>query len=109
MFSKESFLPVNSVDRFSISAATEIVGTFWQGCEMPAMDLCLREIDLVPSSAYAGAGAVRDIDMATALLARQPVIAETLITHRFPLEAAPEAFRMAGCRGDGAIKVVLEP
>jgi threonine dehydrogenase-like Zn-dependent dehydrogenase len=52
---------------------------------------------------------VRDIEVATALLATRPEIAATLITHRFPLEAAPEAFRIAGNRASGAIKVVLEP
>lgn len=86
-----------------------LVGTFWQGCDMPAMTLCMKEVDVVPSSAYASAGPIRDIDIAATLLASQPVIAQTLITHRFPLEAAPEAFRMAGRRSEGAIKVVLEP
>jgi threonine dehydrogenase-like Zn-dependent dehydrogenase len=32
-----------------------------------------------------------------------------LITHRFPLDAAPEAFSAAADRSSGAIKVVLEP
>jgi len=86
-----------------------LVGTFWHGCDMPAMDLCMKEVDVLPSSAYAGAGAVRDIDVATALLAREPEIARSLITHRFPLEAASEAFRTAARRSEGAIKVVLEP
>ncbi|MCJ7437105.1 MAG: hypothetical protein MUP97_05010 [Acidimicrobiia bacterium] len=50
-----------------------------------------------------------DLGDAAALLAGNPAIAETLVTHRFPLEEADEAFRVAADRASGAIKVVLEP
>jgi threonine dehydrogenase-like Zn-dependent dehydrogenase len=33
---------------------------------------------------------------------------ESLITHRFPIEDAVEAFRVAGDRGSGAVKVVVD-
>jgi threonine dehydrogenase-like Zn-dependent dehydrogenase len=36
-------------------------------------------------------------------------VPETIITHRFPLDAAAEAFTTAQDRHAGAIKVVLEP
>jgi threonine dehydrogenase-like Zn-dependent dehydrogenase len=52
---------------------------------------------------------VRDVEVAAALLAGTPDIATTLITHRFPLDAAAEAFAVARDRTAGAIKVVLEP
>jgi L-iditol 2-dehydrogenase len=76
---------------------------------MPGFLMCLKEVDLVPASLYGREGAVRDIEVATALMATRPEIAAALITHRFPLEAAPEAFKTAGDRAMGAIKVVLEP
>ena len=47
--------------------------------------------------------------MASALLAAHPEISSCLVTHRFPLDAAPEAFRVAADRKAGSIKVVLEP
>jgi threonine dehydrogenase-like Zn-dependent dehydrogenase len=58
---------------------------------------------------YGRVGAARDVDAAAALLAAHPAIAETLITHRFPLAEAPAAFATARDRAAGAIKVVLEP
>jgi len=62
-----------------------------------------------PSSMYGRHAAGRDVDGAAALLAANAEIARALITHRLPLEAAPEAFRLARDRAAGAIKVVLEP
>ena len=36
-------------------------------------------------------------------------IADALVRHRFALDDAPEAFRVAGDRAAGAIKVLLGP
>ena len=86
-----------------------IVGSYWSPVAMPGGDMCFKEIDLIPSSLYGREGTVRDIEVATALLAANSEIPRALITHRFPLEAAAEAFTAAGDRSAGAIKVVLEP
>ena len=86
-----------------------VVSTPWDGMTLPGMSLCLREIDLIPSSFYGRTGPSRDVDTAAALLGANPDIARAIITHRFPLDAAEEAFRVAADRKAGAIKVVLEP
>jgi threonine dehydrogenase-like Zn-dependent dehydrogenase len=87
-----------------------LLGTYWDGdVAMPAMSLCMKEISLVPASMYGRAGASRDIDVAAAVLAARPEAPAALITHRFPLDAAAEAFATARDRAAGAIKVVLEP
>jgi threonine dehydrogenase-like Zn-dependent dehydrogenase len=86
-----------------------LLATYWSGLSLPGFALCMKEVSVVPASMYGREGAARDVDVAAGLLAARPEIARTLITHRFPLEAAPEAFRAAADRSAGAIKVVLEP
>ena len=77
--------------------------------ELPGFELCMKEIRILPSMMYGRRSVGRDIDIAASVLASNPAIASTLITHRFPLDAAVEAFETAAARSGGAIKVVLEP
>jgi threonine dehydrogenase-like Zn-dependent dehydrogenase len=86
-----------------------MVASYWDGLEIPAMEVCMKEITLVPASMYHRDGPSRDVDVAAQILAARPEIAPAIITHRFPLDAAAEAFRVAADRASGAIKVVLEP
>jgi threonine dehydrogenase-like Zn-dependent dehydrogenase len=86
-----------------------VLGTYWGADVGLPQAICLQEIDIIPASMYSRSGASRDLDVAAALLATRPIVAEVLITHRFPLDAAADAFAMARARAAGAIKVVLEP
>ena len=86
-----------------------LLATYWDGFEVPAFDLCLQEIRIIPASMYGRGDEGRDIDAAALLLGTRPDIAKTLITHRFPLDAVAEAFATATDRSSGSIKVVLEP
>ncbi len=86
-----------------------LLSTYWEGVIFPAMLVSMKNLRIEASSLYSKSGLVRDIDIAAQLLARYPVIPEAIISHRFPLDAATEAFAMAGNRAAGAIKVVLEP
>jgi len=86
-----------------------IPAIYWDQVVLPGLQVCFKEITLRPATLYARHGGGRDVDAAAALLASSPKIAETLITHRFPLDEAPEAFATAAQRSSGAIKVVLEP
>jgi threonine dehydrogenase-like Zn-dependent dehydrogenase len=49
------------------------------------------------------------MDEAAVMLAEDPDIARTIITHRFPIEDAVEAFRVASDKTGRAIRVVIEP
>ena len=73
------------------------------------IEVSLAEVSLVPAFTYGHHHGSREFDDAASLLGRIPELADALITHRFPLEDAPEAFRVASDRRSGAIKVVLEP
>jgi len=85
------------------------VGTYWDTPVLPALDMGTREISLLPCSMYGREGPVRDFDAAAAILAARPELPPLIITHRFPLDAATEAFDAARDRAGGAIKVVIEP
>jgi threonine dehydrogenase-like Zn-dependent dehydrogenase len=58
---------------------------------------------------YGRAGTVRDADAAAAILGNREEVAAALISHRYPLSKAPEAFEKARDRRGGAIKIALEP
>jgi len=91
------------------AADVSIPGIYWGSVAMPGMALCFKQVSLCPATLYGRHGGGRDIDAAAALLATTPALAPTIITHRFPLDAATEAFSVASDRASGAIKVVLEP
>jgi 2-desacetyl-2-hydroxyethyl bacteriochlorophyllide A dehydrogenase len=73
------------------------------------MPLFHREARLIPSLGYCTHEGVREMEEAAAMLAEDPEIARTVITHRFALDDAPEAFRVASDKTSGAIRVVIEP
>jgi threonine dehydrogenase-like Zn-dependent dehydrogenase len=97
------------VDLARPGATALLLATYWDGLHLPPLEFAMKELTLVPASAHGGRATGRDVDGAAALLAARPAIAGTIVTHRFPLAAATEAFRVAADRRAGAIKVLLEP
>lgn len=76
---------------------------------VPAVTTLVKEITWVGSIGRCLHDGVRESDEVAAMLAARPEIAATVITHRYPLEDAAEAFRVADDRASGAIKVALHP
>jgi 2-desacetyl-2-hydroxyethyl bacteriochlorophyllide A dehydrogenase len=85
-----------------------LLGSWWSPVQLGS-DVAIKEISLFASSMYGHHHGRREFAEAVDVLAARPDLGATLITHRFPLADAVEAFRVAGDRAAGAIKVVLHP
>ncbi len=84
------------------------VGMFWKPVALDIM-ACMKEAELITSTMYGGLAPEREMDRAAEIVGTEPSIAEVMITHRFPLDAASEGFAAAADRSSGTIKVVFEP
>ena len=86
-----------------------VLGVFPPGTEWPQAECFHKEVRTVPALGYCTHDHGRDFDEAAALLAAAPDLVDALITHRFPIEDAAEAYRVAADKAAGAIRVVVEP
>jgi threonine dehydrogenase-like Zn-dependent dehydrogenase len=91
------------------SAQVVIPGIYWGPVALPGLALCLKQVSLCPTTLYGRHAGGRDVDNAAALLATTPELVSTIVTHRFALDDAVDAFSAAASRSSGAIKVLLEP
>ena len=85
------------------------LGVYTTTMPIPGVMSLTKELSYVNSIAYGRHDGVREVEEVASMLAQKPEIAQTVITHRYPIEDAPEAFRAAAARNAGAIKVVIEP
>ena len=86
-----------------------VLGVHFGPVQLDWMPLFHKEARVIPSLGYCAHDGGREMEDAAAMLADDPDIARTLITHRFPIEDAAEAFRVASDRAGGAVRVVIEP
>jgi 2-desacetyl-2-hydroxyethyl bacteriochlorophyllide A dehydrogenase len=86
-----------------------VLGVHLGPVQLDWMPLFHREARVIPSLGYCAHEGGREMEDAAAMLAADPEITRTVITHRFPIEDAGEAFRVAGDKASGAIRVVIEP
>jgi threonine dehydrogenase-like Zn-dependent dehydrogenase len=85
------------------------LGSYDPGTVWPMDAAFAKEVNLRPSLGYCSRGRCRDFAEAAGLLATRPELTSTLITHRFPIEDAVEAFRLAQDKSKGVFRVVVEP
>lgn len=86
-----------------------VLGTHMGHLAVTGVVALLKELNVVSSIMYNRYGDRTDFGDAIELLANDPDLARTLITHRFPLDEAATAFAVAADRKSGSLKVVLEP
>jgi (R,R)-butanediol dehydrogenase/meso-butanediol dehydrogenase/diacetyl reductase/L-iditol 2-dehydrogenase len=74
-----------------------------------ALDMALREVQMVGAIIYGAPTGKAEYAMALDMLADNVDTARTLITHRFPLTEANEAFAIALDKSSNSIKVHINP
>lgn len=97
----------DAVQYAKIDGRILILGSFWEPTRMPP-DLINKELTVVTSVGYKCAEPNRSFIEAARILHENPHIADAMITHRFPLDGATEAFAAAADKTSGAIKVNFE-
>ncbi len=75
----------------------------------PMQQAFMKEVALRPSLGYCGHHGRREFAESAEMLASRPDLVRMLVTHRFPIEDAPEAFRVAKDRSKGVFRVVVVP
>ena len=75
-----------------------VLGVHFGPVQLDWMPLFHKEARVIPSLGYCAHDGGREMEDAAAMLADDPDIVRTLITHRFPIEDAAEAFRVAADR-----------
>ena len=98
-----------AIDLVRSGSTVVIPGIYWGDVTMPGFTLLLKEVTLRPALYWGQHEGRRETDIAAEVLGRLPDLADAVITHRFPLDRAAEAFATAADRAAGAIKVVIEP
>ncbi len=86
-----------------------VLGLFTQSVQLNALALMLKEAKIAGGVTYCRPGPHSDFDVALRILASDPERARALITHRFPLAQAADAFATAADKSSGSIKVQVAP
>jgi threonine dehydrogenase-like Zn-dependent dehydrogenase len=85
------------------------VGVYGPDAVWPHQEAFMREVALRPSLGYCGHQGRREFAEAADMLAQRPELPRMLVTNRFPIEDAAEAFRVAQDKSKGVFRVVVEP
>jgi threonine dehydrogenase-like Zn-dependent dehydrogenase len=99
---------VAAINLVAKGGVVAIPSTYWDPIELPGMTMGMKEVTLIPSITYGSTQGQHDFALASKILASTPELPKAVITHRFPLDAAIDAFSAARSRQMGAIKVAVD-
>lgn len=97
----------DAVQRCKPLGRVVLVGSLWRPAQLD-LGFCAKEVELIAATTYRVGHPRGEFHEAGKTLVNQPEVSAAMISHRFPLEAAVEAFAAAGDRAGGAIKVVFD-
>ncbi|HET8944255.1 MAG TPA: zinc-binding dehydrogenase, partial [Dehalococcoidia bacterium] len=86
-----------------------VLGLFTQPVQLNALGLMLKEVKMSGGLTYCRPGQHSDFDTALSILRAHPDKARAIISHRFKLADAAQAFATAADKSTGAIKVQVSP
>ena len=89
-------------------ATVATVGVFPADVVWPYRAAFLKEVAVVPSLGYCEDRGRREIDRVAMMLAGRPEVVSDLITHRFGLDDAVDAFEVVAARKPGTVKVIVQ-
>jgi 2-desacetyl-2-hydroxyethyl bacteriochlorophyllide A dehydrogenase len=98
-----------AVDLVRPGGTMVLLGVYDADVAWPHLQCFIKEVRTIPSMGFCHHDGKSDYLGAATMLAQRPELAEALITHRFPIEDAAEAFRVAADKSTGALRVVIEP
>jgi threonine dehydrogenase-like Zn-dependent dehydrogenase len=85
-----------------------VLGVFTKAVAFPALFCIAKEIRIQGSMVYNRVAARADFEIVEDILGRDGRrIGAALVTHRFPLAAVDQAFRVAADKTSGSIKVTI--
>jgi L-iditol 2-dehydrogenase len=86
-----------------------VLGLFTAPVQVHALPLMLNEVRVTGGITYCRPGQHSDFDVALRIIGADPERARGIISHRFPLKKADEAFRAAADKSSASVKVQVHP
>ncbi len=97
-----------AIGRVRFGGRISVLGLFTQPQQIDALSLMRNEITVVGGMTYCRPGQQSDFDVALGIIAADPERARRVITHRFPLDDAGQAFATAADKKQGSLKVHVQ-
>ena len=98
-----------SVELVRPRGVVSYIGVYGTPIAWPYEEAFVKEATIVPALGYGPEGSEREFEKVATLLSEQPEITASLITHRFGIEDAAQAFETARDRSAGTFRVASAP